>query len=59
MDLLVEFNDPVDEPAQMVARLSARVSRALYGRKVDVVLTAPNLGLQPIHKIARMEGQPV
>jgi hypothetical protein len=41
----------------MTARLAARVSRAMFGRKVDVVLSAPNLKRLPIHDIAFEEGQ--
>lgn len=36
--------------------LSARVSRGMYGRKVDVVVKAPNLMHLPIHTIALQEG---
>ena len=42
--------------AQLAARLAARVSRAMYGRKVDVVVKAPNLLHLPIHSIALAEG---
>jgi predicted nucleotidyltransferase len=56
VDLLLELNVPVREPAQLAARLSARVSRAMYGRKVDVVVKAPNLMHLPIHTIALQEG---
>lgn len=56
VDLLLELQIPVDEPAQLAARLSARVSRAMHGRKVDVVVKAPNLMHLPIHSIALQEG---
>ena len=56
VDLLLELNVPVSEPAQLAARLSACVSRAMYGRKVDVVVKAPNLMHLPIHSIALQEG---
>ena len=56
VDLLLELDVPVSEPAQLAARLSARVSRAMYGRKVDVVVKAPNLMHLPIHSIALQEG---
>ncbi len=56
VDLLLEFDVPVSEPAQLAARLSARVSRAMHGRKVDVVVKAPNLMHLPIHSIALREG---
>jgi predicted nucleotidyltransferase len=57
IDLLLELPEPVDDPALMAARLSAQVSRAMRGRKVDVLLSAPNLMRLPIHDIALKEGQ--
>ena len=57
IDLLLELPEPVDNPALMAARLSAQVSRAMRGRKVDVLLSAPNLMRLPIHDIALKEGQ--
>lgn len=56
MDLLLEIDEPVDEPAQLAARLAAKVSRSLHGRKVDVLVKAPNLMELPIHAIALAEG---
>lgn len=56
VDLLLELDAPVAEPAQLSARLAAQVSRAMYGRKVDVLIKAPNLMLLPIHSIAFAEG---
>ncbi len=56
VDLLLELSEPVAEPAQLSARLAALVSRAMYGRKVDVLIKAPNLKLLPIHSIALAEG---
>ena len=38
------------------ARLSVRISRAMHGRKVDVLVKAPNLMHMPIHTIAMQEG---
>lgn len=57
VDLLLELENPVDNPALMAARLSALVSRAMYGRKVDVLLSAPNLMRLPIHDVAFKEGR--
>jgi predicted nucleotidyltransferase len=56
IDLLVEVDEPVEAPAEMSAKLSVKVMRACNGRKVDVVLMAPNLPLLPIHRIARQQG---
>jgi len=57
LDLLVELAEPVDNPAMMAARLAGMVSRAMYGRKVDVLLSAPNLLHMPIHDIAMQQGK--
>lgn len=57
VDLMLEVDDPVDNPALMVAQLSARISRLMQGRKVDVLLSAPNLRRLPIHDIALKEGE--
>ena len=56
VDLLLELDAPADEPAQLAARLTVRISRAMHGRKVDVVVKAPNLMHMPIHTIAMQEG---
>ncbi len=56
VDLMLELDEAVAEPAQLSARLSARVSRAMYGRQVDVLIKAPNLLLLPIHAVAIAEG---
>lgn len=57
VDILLELPTPVETPALMAARLAARVSRAMGGRKVDVLLSAPNLKRLPIHDIALREGR--
>lgn len=57
IDLMLESPEPVDNPALMAAQMSAKVSRAMNGRKVDVLLSAPNLMRLPIHDIAFKEGQ--
>ncbi len=56
VDLLVELDAPVTEPGLASARFSVRVSRAMNGRKVDVVLAAPNLMRLPIHDVALRDG---
>ena len=56
VDLLVELSEPVARPALLSAQLAARISRSLRGRRVDVVLSAPNLQSLPIHRRARAEG---
>lgn len=57
LDLMLELPEPVDNPALMAAQMSARVSRAMHGRKVDVLLCAPNLMRFPIHDVAFKEGK--
>lgn len=57
LDLMLEFSEPVDNPALMAAKMAAQVSRAMHGRRVDVLLSAPNLKRLPIHDIAFKEGQ--
>lgn len=57
LDLMLELPNPVDNPALMAAKLSSLVSRAMHGRKVDVLLSAPNLMRLPIHDIAFKEGK--
>lgn len=57
LDLLIELAEPVTEAALIAARLSAKVSRLIDGRKVDVLLSAPNLMRLPIHEAALREGR--
>ena len=56
VDLMVEVDQAVAEPALMAARVASRIERAMDGRKVDVLLKAPNLLELPIHRIAEQEG---
>jgi predicted nucleotidyltransferase len=56
LDLLLELPDPVENPALLGARVAARVSRLMHGRRVDVVLAAPNLKRLAIHDVAISEG---
>ena len=56
VDLMVAVDQAVAEPALMAARVASRIERAMDGRKVDVVLKAPNLLELPIHRIAEQEG---
>jgi len=56
VDLLLELDESVAEPAQLSSRMAAQVSRNMYGRKVDVLIKAPNLLHLPVHSIALAEG---
>ena len=57
LDLILDLPEPLDNPALISAQMSALVSRAMHGRKVDVLLSAPNLMRLPIHDIAFKEGK--
>lgn len=56
LDLMIELNEPVPDPALLAAQIAAKVSRTLHGRKVDVLISAPNLRRLPIHDVAYQEG---
>jgi hypothetical protein len=53
---MIELDTPVLEPALLAAQVSNRISRSMFGRKVDVLIQAPNLTHFPIHSIAKTEG---
>jgi len=57
IDLMVDIPHPVHEPAWLAASLAARLQRRLQGRKVDILLAAPNLKRLPIHDIAFRQGK--
>ncbi len=59
IDLMLEIPQNIANPAVIAARMASRVSLAMQGRKVDVLLKAPNLLEQPIHRIASQEGIPL
>jgi len=56
IDLLVELPHAVENPAWLSARISGRISHRLGGRKIDVLVCAPNLKQLPIHAAARRQG---
>lgn len=56
VDLIIEVSTAIEGPASQGALLATRVRRAMFGRKVDVVLSAPNLRDLPIHALARRQG---
>jgi len=57
LDLMLELSEPAANPALLAARFSAKVSRMMHGRKVDVMIAAPNLMRLPIHDMAFKEGE--
>jgi len=56
IDLLIESKTTVERPAVLSSKLAAKVMIANNGLKVDVVLIAPNLSQQSIHKVALKTG---
>ncbi len=56
IDLLIVLPEPVENHALTVARVSARLSILLGGRKVDVLLQYPGALQQPIHRVAMQQG---
>jgi len=56
IDLLITLSQRVEHPAQLSAKISAQLIRQFHGRKVDVLLSAPNLMTLPIHIIAQQKG---
>lgn len=56
VDLLVELDEPVDSAVLLSARIGARVQQSLGDRRIDVIVCAPNVPAQPIHRIARANG---
>jgi len=57
IDLLVDCPQPVARPVWLAARLEAELMFRLGERRIDVLLTAPNLPEHGIHRVARAEGQ--
>ncbi len=57
IDILLDIHEPVNNPALLAAQFAARITRLMLGRKVDVLLHAPNLLHLPIHDIAFREGK--
>ncbi len=56
IDLLISLNSTIDHPAQLSVKISAQLERALQGRKIDILLAAPNLKSLAIHAIAKNKG---
>jgi predicted nucleotidyltransferase len=56
IDLLVELDHAVAKPTLFTARIGARLQQVLGDRRIDIVLAAPNLREEPIHRIARETG---
>lgn len=52
IDLLVELQQPIEQPVMASARLEAKLIQALGLQKIDVIISAPNVAKTPIHDIA-------
>jgi predicted nucleotidyltransferase len=59
VDVMVKSSGTVTQPALKIARLSAKVSRLMGGRKVDVILQSEGLARLPVHDIAERTGIPL
>ena len=56
IDLLVELPHAEQSPVLIGARIVAGLQMALGDKRIDVVVAAPNLPEQTIHRIARQTG---
>jgi len=56
VDVMIKATGPVTQPSLKIARLSAKVSRLMGGRKVDVILQSEGLARLPVHDIAERTG---
>ena len=56
IDLMITLKDDINHPAVLSAKIEAKLIRLLQGRKVDILLSAPNLQEQSIHISARENG---
>lgn len=56
IDLLLETNQVIQNPADVKATIAAKLRIALQDQKIDLLLSAPNLEHYPIHDIAKKNG---
>ena len=56
IDLMITLKDKTNNPAEISAKIAAKITRLFHGRKVDILLFAPNLQEQSIHDSARENG---
>ena len=56
VDLMLLFTHHINHPAKLSAKIAAKLTKLFQGRKIDILLSAPNLEEQPIHHIARKNG---
>ena len=56
IDLLVESDSIIEQPVLVAARIGALLQLALGDQRIDVLIAAPNVQDQAIHRIARANG---
>lgn len=56
IDVFVELPEPVESRLRIECAVAAELERAFEGRRVDVLVAAPNLPDRPIDLIARSTG---
>ncbi len=56
IDLLVESATAIDQPTLVAARIGALLQMALGDQRMDVLIAAPNVQEQAIHRVARNSG---
>ena len=56
LDLMVESDLPVEQPARLMAAIGARLEMELGERRIDLLLQAPNLKQLPVQRAARSTG---
>ena len=57
IDLLVTLSMPINQPVEKMIKAEAKIICGLgQMRKIDLLLDAPNLTQQPIHRIVREQG---
>ncbi|MBV5301386.1 MAG: nucleotidyltransferase domain-containing protein [Methylococcales bacterium] len=56
IDLLIQIEHEVTNPALLAAQIQAKVMRQIGEQKIDVLLMAPNLKHLPIHDVAFQQG---
>ncbi|MCL7928598.1 nucleotidyltransferase domain-containing protein [Halomonas llamarensis] len=59
IDLMVTVPHPVEKPAWGVAKVQTALILKLGERKIDIVLSAPNLQKTAIHRVAQEQGVPL
>ncbi len=52
IDLAIQVTGKVSHPARLCASIEAEISKKMEGRNVDVVLIAPDLKFDSVHRAA-------